>query len=588
MLPFALKVVWFVLSLLGTASSWAVLIPFAKAVGVTWAPVLYCLAVTVLETTFCLGMIWHMDPYRMPRAFCIAQATVMSFCVYVITGVCACFTICMYSFVLRPKRLSQFSPSPLAWRGKYLLLVVVFPLAALAAYLAVIIKFDAVQPSDDMHCDTTSPLWARLLSYAGVPLLLSIPAFFISCSTAYRLTKLHIQTKRYRYTYNDNPSFTRFPAQCSRMTNRNLNTASRPASIIIPASNMRTLNNMKHATTASQATSLPSTPTRTLEFSSKASQTTLRVASHFEHPALPSPPTLHIPPPSPVLSISTHCSTHRSNTPSPITFAPVPPAPPRRRPSGMLFFVEPSEVSYGYVPTLPDSGVLAYSPIPAEHETTVASPSSPSRAPVVLDVEMEPRRGFHYPLRPSLELSPEYSAARNQLTFGLPTPSDGPGPATQSLKSEVVDEDFEKEDEIDEITLESLGWMHDRTHEDVDGKSVLKEDLEIDEDPEPLASAAMGRSPRSRLSRQSVRPSLNLGPAIWRLTIFKMARADSLLRSFFIIMTLASLSTLIDLSKHRPPSPFGTQHVALLLAAWGPMIVFGASFINQWVSQTRF
>ena len=46
--------------------------------------------------------------------------------------------------------------------------------------------------------------------------------------------------------------------------------------------------------------------------------------------------------------------------------------------------------------------------------------------------------------------------------------------------------------------------------------------------------------------------------------------------AFSCIVVLAGLSTWIDLAKHRDvPSPFGTQHVALVLIGWGPLFVFG-------------
>lgn len=63
-------------------------------------------------------------------------------------------------------------------------------------------------------------------------------------------------------------------------------------------------------------------------------------------------------------------------------------------------------------------------------------------------------------------------------------------------------------------------------------------------------------------------PRRSLAPAIWRLILFQMA--------FFIIQFLAALSTIIDVARHRQyPTPFGTQHVALVLVGWGPSIVFG-------------
>jgi hypothetical protein len=42
------------------------------------------------------------------------------------------------------------------------------------------------------------------------------------------------------------------------------------------------------------------------------------------------------------------------------------------------------------------------------------------------------------------------------------------------------------------------------------------------------------------------------------------------------VQFLACISTVIDVATRRPtPTPFGTQHIALLLAAWSPVVVFG-------------
>lgn len=57
------------------------------------------------------------------------------------------------------------------------------------------------------------------------------------------------------------------------------------------------------------------------------------------------------------------------------------------------------------------------------------------------------------------------------------------------------------------------------------------------------------------------------GP-LWRVVIFQL----------FLSLTqiIAAVSSLNDLAMHKStPSSFGTQHVALLLVAWGPCLVFG-------------
>ena len=55
---------------------------------------------------------------------------------------------------------------------------------------------------------------------------------------------------------------------------------------------------------------------------------------------------------------------------------------------------------------------------------------------------------------------------------------------------------------------------------------------------------------------------------VWRILFFQLLSAAT--------QIVATLSSLVDMSKHHsPPVPFGTQHVALLLAAWMPIVAFG-------------
>jgi hypothetical protein len=49
--------------------------------------------------------------------------------------------------------------SALAWRKFYWLPIVAFPAACSAAQIAVLLVYDAAQPTDDLHCDATAPEW---------------------------------------------------------------------------------------------------------------------------------------------------------------------------------------------------------------------------------------------------------------------------------------------------------------------------------------------------------------------------------------------------------------------------------------------
>jgi len=78
--------------------------------------------------------------------------------------------------------------------------------------------------------------------------------------------------------------------------------------------------------------------------------------------------------------------------------------------------------------------------------------------------------------------------------------------------------------------------------------------------------------PVRQFYRSAPRPSVGrppgLHPAILSMVVFQLV--------FFFILILASLSTVIDLFRDQMiPSAFGTQHIAILLVAWCPAIVFG-------------
>src|SRR5262245_53045832 len=91
-----------------------------------------------------------------------------SYCLLV--GVCSCFTFSTALSVLRRRnsatsqvqipRSSDFELSRvLAFRPLYYFSIVGFPILVAIIDVVVILKLDAVKPSDDLHCDATNPLW---------------------------------------------------------------------------------------------------------------------------------------------------------------------------------------------------------------------------------------------------------------------------------------------------------------------------------------------------------------------------------------------------------------------------------------------
>ncbi|TFY77593.1 hypothetical protein EWM64_g6421 [Hericium alpestre] len=480
-------------------------------------------------------MIWKMDPFLMPHAFCVAQAALISLSAYVLTGICACFAIATYLSVFKSQQLTQTSRSTLSWRPSYFFLVVVYPALAFTAHLTVLLKLDAVKPSNDMHCDATDPLWPRMLSYAGVPLIVSIPCFILSTFTAIRVFHAHSHSRRYCYNAEGTPSFTRLPVRSRRRRCRAPFSVPTPSHALkLPTkdeSSLDTARDLKLANTFD----VPVSPTTTAHsvphakpLSAKTSETTIYAQS---------PPS-----PSPAPSVRTA----RSDSSSPITFAPVPnkskanagPPPPPT-----------TEVPLNYSPSFFDSGALYPATATALPGPDILphEPSSPtsSRTPVSPGFNV---RAFHLPLRQSIESDTDW----------------------RSFALARHDHDLGGVEEVEEGMLhhvETLPWQSEHREargDEEDGASVMKGELEFEEARIPQSSVGLTFN---RASRQSTGPATSLCPAVWRILTFQLA--------FFVVMALASLSTIIDLAKGRPPTPFGTQHIALILAGWGPAIVFG-------------
>ncbi|KAI9460795.1 hypothetical protein HD554DRAFT_2132394, partial [Boletus coccyginus] len=199
MLPFALKVVWFCLSL-------TVLCMFSRAIGSYWGPMLYIVFATSLQGIFCLGMIYNMNP---------PQTLVIYYSAWSLTGVCATFTFATSSSVLWPSPTT----SALAWKNKYYLPILVFPLVCLSISLPVLISMDAIQPTDDLHCDATQPEWSRFLGYAGFSMILTIPCLFLSAAAARRVLQLHRTIQRSNNSFMKNTGRHRSRSQLSNEQN---------------------------------------------------------------------------------------------------------------------------------------------------------------------------------------------------------------------------------------------------------------------------------------------------------------------------------------------------------------------------------
>ncbi|KAF8801083.1 hypothetical protein BYT27DRAFT_7310995 [Phlegmacium glaucopus] len=170
---------------------------FGRVVGQHWAPMMYSIGNTVLQLIFCLGMIYKMDPFLMPRSFCIAQTIFISVGAYMMTGAAGAISFATSIAVLKPKTWADGGRS-LKWRAGYLYPTVVFPVVATIIHTVFIFKFDSVRPSDDLHCDSSNPEWVRFLSYAGLPFVLGLPSLYLSIKSVRIVYKTYRHLQRSR------------------------------------------------------------------------------------------------------------------------------------------------------------------------------------------------------------------------------------------------------------------------------------------------------------------------------------------------------------------------------------------------------
>ncbi|KAI0746881.1 hypothetical protein C8Q80DRAFT_1105646 [Daedaleopsis nitida] len=521
MLAFGFKVAWFFLSLTGFLSSVAALPAFAQALGGYLIPVLYTCTNFVLQGLFCLGMVWRMDPVRMPRAFCVAQPSLLGIAWAFMTVITSAMAICTSCAILRPAGGVPATPAyirgVLRWHPACLLLAFI-PMAAFTAYLILTLSFDAIQPVDGMACDSTDPVWVRLLSYAGVPLLLAFPSFILTCTAAYQFYARSPRQSRSFPRFNDH--FT--PVPLRRQSKYRLSSNSwHETKDLQPAPDDN--NSMPQ---------LSNTPTRW-----SADQRSITPSGTIVAEAIPSPPD--------------SLSSARGRT------------------------------AVGRAPISPDVANMRYH-LPFQWQQQLPTPRTSS----------DPLRG-----------SPDHSYYRNTpspLVFASPFEEPGQGrhattvavtpdlterlyDAAPWLKDEKAylrqleranarrhDETHDNDNDEDHDAISgSLQWVKNSG----DTASMVKSELEFARTPQREAFGEEGR--RSFPPDASTydaglteTPIPDLTRMVWRILFFQFFSSTT--------QIVATITSLVDMFTQRtPPTPFGTQHVALLLVALAPPIAFG-------------
>ncbi|KZP07405.1 hypothetical protein FIBSPDRAFT_939522 [Athelia psychrophila] len=480
MLPFVLKAVWFALCALGTVATWFVLWFLGKTINTYWLPILYCVGLTILEGIFCLGMIYHMDPYQMPRSFCLSQIFIISFSALLLTGVCLTAILAIYTVVIWPSSISVSPQSALRWKWGYLLPLLVIPVTFASAQLALVIKYDAYSPSDNIHCDVTgSHLWLTLLGYAGMPALESLPCFAINIAAVLHIRKMYKSHQQAGAGYKSSSPESRKKDAGQRQTHTPATTEPRPAS-------------------------------------------SLYSSSHVSHSFLDHDlegPIFAPPSPAAMSPHSYNFAKVGRASPTPQFRSVVSPPPPSMR--------------YSFSSNSGSRSPLRYSTQSRSSGWGPGSPQADSLSPwsATESFELQEKSGMDSMDASSMLDSYDGATALTQRWSGV-----GPRAFAFVPHAEAVQEEWGKE--------EAAG-------------------RDIDIHQEPMAVNW------GELSQPQVLPDARASFAslIWRLVLFFLL--------FFLVQILVALSTIIDISRGRHTlTPFGTQHVALLLAAWGPTVVF--------------
>ncbi|KAI0827037.1 hypothetical protein BC628DRAFT_194102 [Trametes gibbosa] len=512
MLAFGLKIAWFTLSLTGLLGSFAAIPAFARSLDSYLFPVLYGSTNCVLQGLFCLGMIWKMNPFAMPRAFCIAQSALMGVSWSFLTATTTCMTIVTSLAILRPvggaPASSEYIRSSLRWRSRYLLLVF-FPMAALAVYLVLALKLDAIKPEDGLSCDTTNPVWVRLLSYSGVPLLLALPSLCLTCAAALRF-------------------YTHSPRNIRSFTRSTTNDHFTPVPLR-RQSKFKTYKSWHEAKGAAEYISAPLTscqPTQSIDQRSLTPSGTVVVE------AIPSPP-------SSLSSAAAHLVPGR-----------LPTAPGLAKPGTRYH--------------LPFQWRPASDPLTERSHSSAEHSSRHTPSPLVFAMPADDNT--QQPSRMTVFVTPD---ASDRLYDAAPWLRDEKSYLRQIERVRAWRDDAHDDDDNYDAHSGSQRWA--RRSEDT--FSIAKSEVEFVRSPrrddfEETVQKPFPADPSTYDAGLSDTPLPDLTFIVWRILFFQLLSS--------VTQILATVSSLVDMfAQHNTPVAFGTQHVALLVAAWAPVIAFG-------------
>ncbi|GJJ14855.1 hypothetical protein Clacol_009123 [Clathrus columnatus] len=440
-----------------------------------------------------------------------------------LSGWCCSFSIATALAVLRPRAFSDASAA-LSWHPRYIPTLIIYPICASAIYAVVVIKLDAVRPvsSDDLHCDVTDPVWVRLLGYGGVSPGLSIPFLILSIMSAKKLYTLRYESE-HRST---DPGLVTTQQSFAQQSFEMLETG--------PRSNRLILQQYE-----------PEKPKRTVSRKNMPSSIVLNRGTKVVDRA-------------------------RSDSPGSDT---MPVFIPNNLSRDYKASIQPLEVH------VEKSIVLTTeeAPRPRTAQSNVIRGFSPTQGSLH-DTSVSPQRQALESLTRYETSPPVESPSALDIVFS-PTPAS----STKLLfspnaprASQIIDFDalYSEKNEVDKVTSweDNEYYENDYPISSLDGQpgtTFNKKKRRISEGAAKQVSVSTANQPRN------VNPHKLTG-AYRRMVLLQIG--------YFLVQLLAALSTIIDVATNRL-TPFGTQHCALILAGWGPYIVYvGVRLISRWIT----
>ncbi|RIA95188.1 hypothetical protein C1645_872935 [Glomus cerebriforme] len=140
-------------------------------------------SMAVGELDILSSVIWINDFQNVPKSFCIFQALLLQYAVYLQIIAAVCFSYHIYQLLVHYKKGSSQTLQKI-----YVSALVGGPIIMTIIAAIVSIKTDAVRPFA-LNCDFKKPIWVRLIGYSGFNFVLTFFGVYLSARAAYQVFK---------------------------------------------------------------------------------------------------------------------------------------------------------------------------------------------------------------------------------------------------------------------------------------------------------------------------------------------------------------------------------------------------------------